>query len=116
LAEPLAGFARTKAGSPQFTGIVERYAQRVPPHRLPQENPCDDGRISMSGRRSTKEYNEARRRQGRYCFGKTPMQPFLDARAIAQEKQIVTLQVFKYQIFLLSRIEVANRPRLKPAF
>ncbi|MGO9237012.1 MAG: hypothetical protein ACLP4V_24170, partial [Methylocella sp.] len=26
--------------------------------------------------------------QGRYCFGKTPMQTFLDARTIAQEKQI----------------------------
>ena len=28
------------------------------------------------------------RRQGRYCFGKTPMQTFLDARTIAQEKQV----------------------------
>ena len=26
--------------------------------------------------------------QGRYCFGKMPMQTFLDARTIAQEKQI----------------------------
>jgi hypothetical protein len=28
-AEPLAGFARTKAGSPQFTGIVERYRKTM---------------------------------------------------------------------------------------
>ena len=34
------------------------------------------------------EYNEARPHQGRYCFGKTPMQTFLDARPIAQDKQI----------------------------
>src|SRR5208337_1368450 len=34
------------------------------------------------------EYNEARPHQGRYCFGKMPMQTFLDARTIAQEKQI----------------------------
>jgi hypothetical protein len=34
------------------------------------------------------EYNEERTHQGRYCFGKTPMQTFLDARAIAQDKQI----------------------------
>jgi hypothetical protein len=33
-------------------------------------------------------YNEARPHQGRYCFGKMPMQTFLDARTIAQEKQI----------------------------
>ena len=32
-------------------------------------------------------YNEERH-QGRYCFGKTPMQTFLDARAFAQDKQI----------------------------
>jgi hypothetical protein len=34
------------------------------------------------------EYNEERNHQGRYCFGKTPMQTFSDARAMAQEKQI----------------------------
>lgn len=26
--------------------------------------------------------------QGRYCFGKTPMQTFLDARPMSQEKQM----------------------------
>jgi hypothetical protein len=54
----------------------------------------------MSGRRSMKEYNEARSR-GAYCFGKTPWRP-----RVAQEKQIVTLQVFKYQIFLSRRIKI----------
>lgn len=34
------------------------------------------------------EYNEVRTHQGRYCFGKTPMQTFLDATEAAQEKQI----------------------------
>jgi len=34
------------------------------------------------------EYNEERPHQGRFCFGKTPMQPFLDARASAQDKPI----------------------------
>jgi hypothetical protein len=34
------------------------------------------------------EYNEERPHQGRYCFGKTPMQTFLDARTIAKEKQM----------------------------
>ena len=33
-------------------------------------------------------YNQNRTHQGRYCFGKTPMQTFLDARHIAHEKQI----------------------------
>ena len=32
-------------------------------------------------------YNEQRTHQGRWCFGKTPMQTFLDSRALAREKQ-----------------------------
>jgi Integrase core domain len=33
-----------------------------------------------------KEYNETRPHQGRWCYGKTPMQSFLDALPIAREK------------------------------
>ncbi len=33
-------------------------------------------------------YNEVRTHQGRYCYGKTPMQTFLDAAPTAREKQI----------------------------
>src|SRR6516225_7829635 len=32
------------------------------------------------------EYNEQRPHQGRWCFGKTPMQTFLDALPLAKEK------------------------------
>ena len=34
-------------------------------------------------------YNEVRTHQGRWCFGKTPMQTFLDSRAMAREKQSI---------------------------
>ena len=34
------------------------------------------------------EYNEQRPHQGRWCFGKTPMQTFLDATPLAREKMI----------------------------
>ena len=34
------------------------------------------------------EYNGVRAHQGRYCYGKTPMQTFLDAAPTAREKQI----------------------------
>ena len=33
-------------------------------------------------------YNEARPHQGRWCFGKTPMQTFLDALPMTKEKMI----------------------------
>ena len=32
------------------------------------------------------EYNQHRPHQGRWCFGKTPMQTFLDALSLAKEK------------------------------
>jgi hypothetical protein len=32
------------------------------------------------------EYNEQRPHQGRWCFGKTPMQTFLNALPLAKEK------------------------------
>jgi hypothetical protein len=32
------------------------------------------------------EYNQRRPHQGRWCFGKTPMQTFLDALPLAKEK------------------------------
>ena len=34
------------------------------------------------------EYNQVRTHQGRYCFGKTPMQTFLDATPLARDKQV----------------------------
>ena len=34
------------------------------------------------------DYNRARPHQGRWCYGKTPMQTFLDSVGIAREKQI----------------------------
>ena len=40
------------------------------------------------GRSQPLLYNEDRPHQGRWCFGKTPMQTFLDAIPLAQEKMI----------------------------
>ena len=61
------------------TGMGESRRQTVQPRSL--RPPRQSSTLLM-------EYNEARPHQGRYCFGKMPMQTFLDARTIAQEKQI----------------------------
>jgi len=34
------------------------------------------------------EYNRTRPHSGKYCYGKTPMQTFLDSVALAQEKML----------------------------
>jgi hypothetical protein len=35
-----------------------------------------------------KHYNEERPHTGKYCYGKTPMETFLDSKHIAKEKQL----------------------------
>ena len=38
-----------------------------------------------------KHYNEQRPHSGKYCYGKTPWQTFLDAKPLAKEKNLDTL-------------------------
>lgn len=35
-----------------------------------------------------REYNESRPHSGKYCYGKTPMQTFLDSQPLAKEKML----------------------------
>src|SRR5215467_1424410 len=81
---------RTKARSPQTNGICERFhktlldefyriAFRKKLYRSIAELQRDlDAWIA--------EYNEARPHQGRWCFGKTPMETFIDTLPVAKEK------------------------------
>src|SRR6184192_1132561 len=82
---------RTKARSPQTNGICERFhktlldefyrvAFRKKLYDTPDALQADlDEWLAV--------YNEQRTHQGRWCFGKTPMQTFLDSTALAREKQ-----------------------------
>jgi transposase InsO family protein len=83
---------RTKAKSPQTNGIVERYHKTMLNefYRIAfrKEIYATIGELQKDLDAWMTEYNEGRPHQGRYCFGKTPMQTFLDARAAAQDKQI----------------------------
>ena len=84
--------SRTKAKSPQTNGIVERYHKTMLNefYRIAFRKKiyATIGELQSDLDHWMAEYNEARTHQGRYCFGKTPMQTFLDARAIAHDKQI----------------------------
>lgn len=88
---------RTKARSPQTNGICERF------HRTMQ-----DEFYSVAFRKKLYtgleqlqadadawlgEYNETRPHSGKYCFGKTPLETFLSARHLAQEKQLDRLLI-----------------------
>lgn len=84
--------SRTKTKSPQTNGIVERFhktmldefyrvAFRKKLYRSIAELQ-DDLDEWMQG------YNDTRPHQGRWCYGKTPMQTFIDSQPITKEKMI----------------------------
>lgn len=82
--------SKTKAYSPQTNGICERF------HKTMKQEFYDTAfrkKIYSSIEELQKDvdawlkyYNEDRPHSGRYCYGKTPMQTFLDSKKIALEK------------------------------
>jgi len=86
---------RTKAKSPQTNGIVERFHKTMLDEfyrvffRKKIYQTIDELQVDLDAWMT--EYNEVRSHQGRYCFGKTPMQTFLDAIPIAREKSLLDL-------------------------
>jgi transposase InsO family protein len=83
---------RTKARSPQTNGICERFHKTVlnefyrVAFRKKVYRSIDELQADLDA--WVREYNEVRPHQGRWCFGKTPMQTFMDAMPIAKEKMI----------------------------
>ena len=84
--------SRTKARSPQTNGICERF------HRTIQEEFYSTAFRKKLYRTLEElqsdldlwiaEYNRERTHSGKYCYGKTPMQTFLDSKHLAQEKML----------------------------
>src|SRR6266702_2736691 len=84
--------SRTKTKSPQTNGICERFHKtalnefyRVA-FRKKVYHSLDELQTDLDV--WLREYNESRPHQGRWCFGKTPMQTFLDAMPMTKEKMI----------------------------
>jgi len=84
--------SRTKTKSPQTNGIVERLHKtmlnefyRVAFRKKLYASIAD---LQADLDEWIRNYNEERPHQGRWCFGKTPTQTFLDAIPTAREKMI----------------------------
>ena len=79
---------RTKTKSPQTNGICERFHRTVLDEfyrvafRKKIYRTIDELQSDLDV--WVKEYNEKRPHQGRWCYGKTPLQTFLDALPIAR--------------------------------
>ena len=83
---------RTKAKSPQTNGICRAFPQTVLDefYRVAFRKKIYGSIAELQGDLDSwvQSYNEERPHQGRWCFGKTPMQTFLDATPLAKEKLI----------------------------
>src|SRR5436190_9872381 len=81
---------RTKARSPQTNGICERFHKTVLDEfyrvafRKKLYRRIDDLQADLDT--WLVEYHEQRTHQGRWCYGKTPMQTFIDTLPVAKEK------------------------------
>ncbi len=83
---------RTKVKSPQTNGIVERFHRTVLNefYRVAFRRRIYSSieQLQTDLDLWIKEYNEVRPHQGRWCYGKTPLQTFLDGVALAREKTL----------------------------
>jgi len=84
--------SRTKTKHPQTNGICERFNKTVLHEfyrvvfRKRLYRTLDELQEDLDG--FLVAYNTERPHQGRWCYGKTPMQTFVDGVALAKEKQI----------------------------
>lgn len=87
--------SRTKANSPQTNGICERFNKTMKEEfydiafrkklYYTVEEIQADADLWMAN------YNNERPHSGKFCYGKTPMQTFLDSKKLALEKNLDTI-------------------------
>ena len=84
--------SKTKARSPQTNGICERFHRTIQDEfyaiafRKKMYTTIEELQADLDQWIHT--YNFERTHSGKYCFGKTPMQTFLDSKHLALEKRL----------------------------
>lgn len=92
---------KTKVKSPQQNGICERFHKTIQDEfyavafRKKLYNTLDELQKDLDI--WLEDYNRNRTHQGKYCFGKTPYQTFVDAAKLAWEKRIEPVFLFTQQ-------------------
>lgn len=87
--------SKTKANSPQTNGICERFHKTM-------KTECYDILFRKNLYRSLEDlqrdvdqwleqYNKFRPHSGKFCYGKTPYQTFVESKGLAQEKKLCNL-------------------------
>jgi transposase InsO family protein len=82
--------SKTEARSPQSNGICERFHKTVLEefYRVAFRRKIYNNLDELQADLDTwlKQHNEERVYSGKYCFGKTPIQTFLNSMALVKEK------------------------------
>ena len=88
--------SKTKARSPQTNGICERFHKTIQDEfyavAFRKKIYHSLNEIQEDVDKWLEEYNKERTHSGKYCFGKTPYQTFLDSKKLADEKMLDRLQ------------------------
>lgn len=83
---------RTRAKSPQTNGICERFNKTVLHefYQIAFRKKIYNSKSELQKDLDAwiKDYNETRTHSGKYCYGRTPMQTFLDTLDLAKSKMI----------------------------
>lgn len=83
---------RTKARSPQTNGICERFHKTMLQefYQIAFRKKLYESieQLQQDVDRWLKAYNDERPHSGRYCFGKTPMETFLDSKKLVEQKML----------------------------
>lgn len=83
---------RTKVKSPQTNGICERFHRTILDefYRVAFRKKLYENleQLQKDADQWLEHYNEERTHTGKYCFGKTPMETFLSAKHLADEKML----------------------------
>jgi transposase InsO family protein len=84
--------SKTKARSPQTNGICERFHRTMLDEfyrvafRKKLYNSLEE--LQADADDWIKQYNEERTHSGKYCYGRTPMATFLEAKSLVEAKML----------------------------
>jgi len=95
LGQKIVDHTSTKANSPQTNAICERFHRTMKDecYNIIFRKKIYSTIIELQSDIDNwlKSYNETRPHSGKYCYGKTPYQTFLDSKKIAKEKNLSNL-------------------------
>lgn len=90
--------SKTKVRHPQSNGICERFHRTIQDEfyavAFRRKLYQNIGQLQQDLDQWISEYNNERTHSGKYCFGKTPIQTFIDSLPLAKEKMLDRLHTF----------------------